>query len=79
MENVDNKIEEISKMANLDKLGVPEAVIMMGLGLAVLMFGYRIKKIAFFIIWFILGFNLVLWLMPTINNAIPEIANTELY
>ena len=79
MENVDNKIEELSKMANLDKLGVPEAVIMMGLGLAVLMFGYRIKKIAFFIIWFILGFNLVLWLMPTINNAIPEIANTELY
>ena len=79
MENVDNKIEELSKMANLDKLDVPEAVIMMGLGLAVLMFGYRIKKIAFFIIWFILGFNLVLWLMPTINNAVPEIANSELY
>ena len=79
MENVDNKIEELSKMANLDKLGVPEAIIMMGLGLAVLMFGYRIKKIAFFIIWFILGFNLVLWLMPTINNAVPEIANSELY
>ncbi len=79
MEDVDNKIEELSKKANLDKLGVPEAVIMMGLGLAVLMFGYRIKKIAFFIIWFILGFNLVLWLLPTINNLIPEIANSGLY
>ena len=79
MDEVNNKIEEISKMANLDKLGVPEAVIMIGLGLLLLVFGYRIKKIAFFIIWFILGFNLVLFLMPTINNALPEIASSELY
>ena len=79
MDNVDNKIEELSKMANLDKLGIPEAIIMLGLGLAVLMFGYRIKKIAFFIIWFILGFNLILWLLPTINDLIPDIANSELY
>ena len=79
MENVDNKIEELSKMANLDKLGVPEAVIMVGLGLAVLLFGYRIKKIAFFIIWFILGFNLVLWLLPTINDLVPDVASSELY
>ena len=46
MENVDNKIEELSKMANLDKLGVPEAIIMMGLGLAVLMFGYRVRVLS---------------------------------
>ena len=79
MENVDDKIEEISKMANLDKLGIPEAVIMLGLGIVVLLFGYRIKKIAFFIIWFLLGFNLVLWLLPTINDLVPEIAASELY
>lgn len=79
MDNVDNKIEEISKMANLDKLGIPEAVIMLGLGIVVLLFGYRIKKIAFFIIWFILGFNLVVWLLPTINDLVPEIAASELY
>ena len=59
MDNVDNKIEEISKMANLDKLGIPEAVIMLALGAVVLLFGYRIKKIALFIIWFLLGFNRV--------------------
>lgn len=79
MDNVDNKIEEISKFANLDKLGMPEAVIMLVLGAAVLLFGYRIKKIAFFIIWFLLGFNLMVWLMPTINNLVPEIASSELY
>ena len=79
MDNVDNKIEEISKFANLDKLGMPEAVIMLVLGAAVLLFGYRIKKIAFFIIWFLLGFNSMVWLMPTINNLVPEIASSELY
>lgn len=52
---------------------------MAGLGLAVLLFGYRIKKIAFFIIWFILGYNLMEFLMPTINSAIPQIVENQLY
>ena len=79
MDNVDNKIEEISKMANLDKLGIPEAVIMLALGAVVLLFGYRIKKIAFFIIWFLLGFNLVSILMPFINQNVEVIASSDLY
>lgn len=79
MDNVDNKIEEISKMANLDKLGIPEAVIMLALGVVVLLFGYRIKKIAFFIIWFLLGFNLVSILMPFINQNVEVIASSDLY
>ena len=79
MDNVDNKIEEISKMANLDKLGIPEAVIMLALGTVVLLFGYRIKKIAFFIIWFLLGFNLVSILMPFINQNVEVIASSDLY
>lgn len=76
---INEGVEKLSKFANLERFGVPEAIIMLGLGLAVLMFGYRIKKIAFFIIWFILGFNLVMWLMPTVNNLVPEIAASELY
>lgn len=76
---INEGVEKLSKFANLERFGVPETIIMLGLGLAVLMFGYRIKKIAFFIIWFILGFNLVMWLMPTINNLVPEIAASELY
>ena len=59
--------------------GVPELVIMLGLGLAVLLFGYRIKKVAFFIVWFLLGYMGMTMLMPTINNMSPEIANSDLY
>lgn len=64
---------------DVGSFGVPELLIMAGLGLAVLLFGYRIKKIAFFIIWFILGYNLVALLMPTINNLVPEVAGSSLY
>lgn len=49
------------------------------LGLTVLLFGYRIKKIAFFIVWFILGFNLVTMLMPTINNLVPQFVGSVLW
>lgn len=56
-----------------------ELLILAGLGLAVMLFGYRIKKIAFFIIWFLIGYNLMMFLMPVINNIAPEIASTELY
>lgn len=79
MDNVDNKIEEISKMTNLDKLGIPEAVVMLALGAVVLLFGYRIKKIAFFIIWFLLGFNLMGMLMPFINQNVEVVASSDLY
>lgn len=66
---------------NLDfsNLGTPEMIIMAAAGLALMFFGYRIKKIAFFIIWFILGYNLMAFLMPTINNLAPEIAGNNLY
>ncbi len=79
MDNVDNKIEEISKMTNLDKLGIPEAVVMLALSAVVLLFGYRIKKIAFFIIWFLLGFNLMGMLMPFINQNVEVVASSDLY
>lgn len=52
---------------------------MLGLGVAVLLFGYRIKKIAFFIAWFLLGFNLMQLLMPTINGMVPMVAESSLY
>ena len=71
---------EISEIEQtISGFGVTELLIMAGLGLAVLLAGYRIKKIAFFIIWFILGYNLMGLLMPTINGAVPQIAESELY
>ena len=70
-----------TKDMNFDfsNLGTPEMIIMAAVGLALMFFGYRIKKIAFFIIWFILGYNLVTFLMPTINNLVPQIAESSLY
>ena len=63
----------------ISQFGIPEVVVMIILGLLVLLFGYRIKKVAFFIVWFLLGYNLVLTLMPTINDLVPQIAGDNLY
>lgn len=52
---------------------------MLGVGLAVALFGYRLKKIAFFIIWFLLGWYGTQFLMPTLQEMWPEIMATELY
>ena len=54
-------------------------IIMAAVGLALMFFGYRIKKVAFFLIWFILGYNLMTFLMPTINNLVPDVAGNNLY
>ena len=43
---------------------VPGAIISIILGLLVCFFGYKIKKIAFFIIGFIIGYNLGLKIPP---------------
>lgn len=78
-DGINEGVNQISKFTNLERLGMPEAIIMSGLGLAVLLFGYRIKKIAFFIIWFLLGFNLVMMIMPFVNQNVEAIATNELY
>ncbi len=56
-----------------------QTLISLVLGFAVLLFGYRIKKTAFFAIWFILGFLATAYFMPTIVGAIPQIAENSLY
>ena len=66
-------------METIQHLETYQLILFIALGLAVLFFGYRIKKVAFFIIWFILGFNLVMWLMSTINELVPEVAKNSLY
>ena len=66
-------------MEMIQRLEIYELLIFIALGLAVLLFGYRIKKVAFFIIWFLLGFNLTMWLMPALNNMVPQIVGNELW
>ena len=63
----------------IDSFQTPELIVMLGVGLAVLLFGYRLKKIAFFAIWFLLGFAGMTYLMPMINELAPEIAGNDLY
>ena len=36
---------------DFSSFGTPEMIIMAAAGLALIFFGYRIKKVAFFIIW----------------------------
>ena len=50
-----------------------------GAGLLLMFLGYKIKKIAFFIVWFLLGYIATGYLMPIINGAVAEIANNELW
>ncbi|MBR2994718.1 DUF4203 domain-containing protein [Candidatus Saccharibacteria bacterium] len=64
---------------SIENMEMYQIIIFILLGLTVLLFGYRIKKIAFFIVWFILGFNLVTMLMPTINNLVPQIVGNVLW
>ena len=52
---------------------------MLGAGLAVVLFGYRIKKVAFFIIWFLLGYIGITYLMPEITKLAPEVGNNDLW
>lgn len=50
-----------------------------GIGLALLFVGYKIKKIAFFVIWFLLGYIATGYLMPIINSAWSDVANSEFW
>ena len=63
----------------IEHFQTPELIVMLGVGLAVLLFGYRIKKIAFFIVWFLLGFLGLNYLMPEIIKLWPDVASNDLY
>lgn len=56
-----------------------ELWLMLLAGVAVMFCGYRIKKIAFFIIWFLLGYNLVGFLLPEIIKLVPQIGEMEIW
>ena len=57
---------------DLSNLNTTEVIIVAIVGLLVLLFGYRIKKVAFFIIWFIIGFYLTHLILPNFEHMIPE-------
>ena len=72
-----NKFMDINTF--VQNLTTPELIVAVAISAVMILFGYRIKKIAFFIIWFLLGYSLMEFLMPTITNLSPEISANELY
>lgn len=66
-------------MEFIQNLNTYEVVIFIILGVLVTLFGFRLKKVAFFVLWFLLGYNLVLNFLPTINNLVPQIVGNELW
>lgn len=60
-------------------MNIPQNVVLAVVGAALVLFGYRIKKVAFFLIWFIIGYNLAVFLMPTITRLSPEIVASNLF
>ena len=77
---MDNIIEKVKKI-DLDLTHYEEwqMWVVGGAGLLLMFFGYKIKKIAFFVVWFLLGYIATGYLMPIINGAVAEIANSDLW
>ncbi|MBQ9484938.1 DUF4203 domain-containing protein [Candidatus Saccharibacteria bacterium] len=63
------------------RIQIPEVIVMAVVGLLLLFMGYRIKKVGFFIIWFLIGYNLMLTLLssPTIESFLPDAMKTEFW
>lgn len=77
---MDNLLEEIKKVdLDLTHYEQWQMWIVGGVGIALMFLGYRIKKIAFFIAWFLLGYILTGYLMPTINSMAADIANNSFW
>lgn len=64
---------------DLSRLQTPELIVMVIVGVLLLFMGYRIKKVAFFIIWFVVGYNLVSLFMPNLRELVPAINESDLW
>lgn len=56
-----------------------ELAIMAAAGLFILLCGYRIKKVAFFVIWFVIGMNLTNQILPWLTSLAPDVLGTDLW
>lgn len=72
-------IEDVEKIVSLTELNTTEVALMGMVGILLMVAGYKIKKIAFFIVWFILGFSLAGYLTPLFVKFAPDLANSDLW
>ena len=67
---MENLAEETKKFAlNLTNYEEWQMWLVGAAGITLIFLGYKIKKIAFFVVWFLLGYILTGYLMPIINGA----------
>lgn len=80
MNNINTVIEDF-KNARLNLSGYEDwqMWIVGGVGLALMLIGYKIKKAAFFVIWFLLGYIATGYLMPIINSSWADVANSSFW
>lgn len=63
----------------LAKLEQWQLWVVAAVGLGLMLAGYQIKKVAFFIIWFLIGWTLMGYLMPVIASFLPDVATNSLF
>ncbi len=56
-----------------------EIILALILGAFVCLFGYKLKKLVFFIAWFLIGYTLMAKLMPLMISNLPFVAESELW
>ncbi len=61
-------------MVDFVNMEVWQLWIALALGVGLMLAGLKIKKIAFFFIWFLIGWTLMGYLMPVLNSSVAEIA-----
>lgn len=80
MNNINQVIEDFKNTKlNLSSYEEWQMWIVGGVGLALMLIGYKIKKAAFFAIWFLLGYIATGYLMPIINSSWAEVANSTFW
>lgn len=80
MNEVHKTIEDFKNMdLNLSHYETWQMWVVGGIGLALMLVGYKIKKAAFFAIWFLLGYVGTGYLMPIINGASADIAGSSFW
>ena len=80
MNEIHKTIEDFKHMdLNLSRYEAWQMWVVGGIGLALMLVGYKIKKAAFFVIWFLLGYIGTGYLMPIINNAWADVANSSFW
>jgi hypothetical protein len=63
----------------LARVGTPEVIVLLVASLLILFLGFKIKKIGFFILFFILGYNLVSNFLPMIYEGFPILKEQQIW